>query len=95
MIPAYNKKRCDAFPFETGIHFRRRPTSFPKKIQPSLTRDSNPLGSVPVKKLWFRLWLKRAEPQLPQMMWCGNSERPHGKIERCVILDYTIELSSN
>ncbi|GFX40273.1 uncharacterized protein TNCV_4319061 [Trichonephila clavipes] len=23
MIPAYNKKRCATFPFETGIHFRR------------------------------------------------------------------------
>ncbi|GFX90352.1 hypothetical protein TNCV_3849271 [Trichonephila clavipes] len=28
MIPAYNKKRCAAFPFETGIHFRRK-TDFP------------------------------------------------------------------
>ncbi|GFY16217.1 hypothetical protein TNCV_2348621 [Trichonephila clavipes] len=24
MIPAYYKKRCAAFPFETGIHFRRK-----------------------------------------------------------------------
>ncbi|GFV59268.1 hypothetical protein TNCV_2340091 [Trichonephila clavipes] len=24
MIPAYNKKRCAAFPFEMGIHFRRK-----------------------------------------------------------------------
>ncbi|GFV04898.1 hypothetical protein TNCV_503111 [Trichonephila clavipes] len=43
MVPAYNKKRCAAFPFETGIHFRRKTDFFPEeKIQPSLTRDSNP-----------------------------------------------------
>ncbi|GFU81732.1 uncharacterized protein TNCV_3086441 [Trichonephila clavipes] len=24
MIPAYNKTRCTAFPFEMGIHFRRK-----------------------------------------------------------------------
>ncbi|GFW83071.1 poly polymerase [Trichonephila clavipes] len=28
MIPAYNKKRCAAFPFETGIHFRRKTDFF-------------------------------------------------------------------
>ncbi|GFT60418.1 hypothetical protein TNCV_4971821 [Trichonephila clavipes] len=43
MIPAYNKKRCAAFPFETGIHFRRKTAFFPEEVtQPSLTRDSNP-----------------------------------------------------
>ncbi|GFX79751.1 hypothetical protein TNCV_2746701 [Trichonephila clavipes] len=30
MIPAYNKKRCAAFPFETGIHFRRKTDFFPE-----------------------------------------------------------------
>ncbi|GFT41864.1 hypothetical protein TNCV_1667201 [Trichonephila clavipes] len=28
MIPAYNKKRCAAVPFETGIHFRRKTDFF-------------------------------------------------------------------
>ncbi|GFW37733.1 hypothetical protein TNCV_4629381 [Trichonephila clavipes] len=28
MIPAYNKMRCAAFPFETGIHFRRKTDFF-------------------------------------------------------------------
>ncbi|GFV66994.1 uncharacterized protein TNCV_356801 [Trichonephila clavipes] len=28
---AYNKKRCAAFPFETGIHFRRRTDFFPEE----------------------------------------------------------------
>ncbi|GFU09151.1 hypothetical protein TNCV_1319861 [Trichonephila clavipes] len=28
MIPAYNKKRCASFPFETGIHFRRKTDFF-------------------------------------------------------------------
>ncbi|GFX86281.1 hypothetical protein TNCV_2561631 [Trichonephila clavipes] len=31
MIPAYNKKRCAAFPFETGIHFRRETDFFPEE----------------------------------------------------------------
>ncbi|GFW13196.1 poly polymerase [Trichonephila clavipes] len=31
MIPAYNKKRCAVFPFETGIHFRRKPDFFPEE----------------------------------------------------------------
>ncbi|GFV90448.1 angiotensin-converting enzyme [Trichonephila clavipes] len=31
MIPAYNKKRCAAFPFETGIHFRRKSDFFPEE----------------------------------------------------------------
>ncbi|GFX02528.1 poly polymerase [Trichonephila clavipes] len=31
MIPAYNKKRCAAFPFETGIHFRRKNDFFPEE----------------------------------------------------------------
>ncbi|GFV83937.1 poly polymerase [Trichonephila clavipes] len=31
MIPAYNKKRCAAFPFETGIHFRRKTHFFPEE----------------------------------------------------------------
>ncbi|GFS79617.1 hypothetical protein TNCV_3187221 [Trichonephila clavipes] len=30
MIPAYNKKRCAAFPFETGIHFRRKTDFLPE-----------------------------------------------------------------
>ncbi|GFV92046.1 hypothetical protein TNCV_1894821 [Trichonephila clavipes] len=30
MIPAYNK-RCAAFPFETGIHFRRKTDFFPEE----------------------------------------------------------------
>ncbi|GFU12327.1 hypothetical protein TNCV_1952951 [Trichonephila clavipes] len=28
MIPSYNKKRCAAVPFETGIHFRRKTDFF-------------------------------------------------------------------
>ncbi|GFV00730.1 hypothetical protein TNCV_1385491 [Trichonephila clavipes] len=31
MIPAYNKMRCSAFPFETGIHFRRKTDFFPEE----------------------------------------------------------------
>ncbi|GFV84042.1 hypothetical protein TNCV_3037051 [Trichonephila clavipes] len=31
MIPAYNKKRCAAVPFETGIHFRRKTDFFPEE----------------------------------------------------------------
>ncbi|GFW90359.1 poly polymerase [Trichonephila clavipes] len=31
MIPAYNKKKCAAFPFETGIHFRRKTDFFPEE----------------------------------------------------------------
>ncbi|GFV73022.1 poly polymerase [Trichonephila clavipes] len=31
MIPAYNQKRCAAFPFETGIHFRRKTDFFPEE----------------------------------------------------------------
>ncbi|GFX73117.1 hypothetical protein TNCV_4501961 [Trichonephila clavipes] len=32
MIPAYNKMRCcEAFPFETGIHFRRKTDFFPEE----------------------------------------------------------------
>ncbi|GFW76433.1 hypothetical protein TNCV_1582121 [Trichonephila clavipes] len=31
MIPAYNKKRCAACPFETGIHFRRKIDFFPEE----------------------------------------------------------------
>ncbi|GFX19039.1 hypothetical protein TNCV_323431 [Trichonephila clavipes] len=31
MIPAYNKKRCAAFPFETGIHFRQKTDFFPEE----------------------------------------------------------------
>ncbi|GFW09141.1 poly polymerase [Trichonephila clavipes] len=31
MIPAYNKKRCAAFPIETGIHFRRKTDFFPEE----------------------------------------------------------------
>ncbi|GFV79967.1 hypothetical protein TNCV_1217351 [Trichonephila clavipes] len=31
MIPAYNKKRCAAVLFETGIHFRRKTDFFPKE----------------------------------------------------------------
>ncbi|GFX49345.1 poly polymerase [Trichonephila clavipes] len=31
MIPAYNKKRCAAFPFETGIHFWRKTDFFPEE----------------------------------------------------------------
>ncbi|GFU16384.1 poly polymerase [Trichonephila clavipes] len=31
MIPAYNKTRCAAFPFETGIHFRRKTDFFPEE----------------------------------------------------------------
>ncbi|GFV86408.1 uncharacterized protein TNCV_1469701 [Trichonephila clavipes] len=30
MIPAYNKMRCAAFPFKTGIHFRRKTDFFPE-----------------------------------------------------------------
>ncbi|GFU96408.1 transposable element Tcb2 transposase [Trichonephila clavipes] len=31
MIPAYNQKRRAAFPFETGIHFRRKTDFFPEE----------------------------------------------------------------
>ncbi|GFV04177.1 adhesion G protein-coupled receptor B2 [Trichonephila clavipes] len=31
MIPAYNKKRCAAVPFETGIHFRRKTDFLPEE----------------------------------------------------------------
>ncbi|GFX81613.1 poly polymerase [Trichonephila clavipes] len=31
MIPAYNKKRCAAFPFETGIHSRRKTDFIPEE----------------------------------------------------------------
>ncbi|GFY07079.1 hypothetical protein TNCV_4203501 [Trichonephila clavipes] len=31
MIPAYNKKRCAAVPFETGIHFRRKTDFSPEE----------------------------------------------------------------
>ncbi|GFS76478.1 hypothetical protein TNCV_1620991 [Trichonephila clavipes] len=31
MVPAYNKKRCAAVPFEMGIHFRRKTDFFPEK----------------------------------------------------------------
>ncbi|GFW12190.1 transposable element Tcb2 transposase [Trichonephila clavipes] len=31
MIPAYNKKRCAAVPFETGIYFRRKTDFFPEE----------------------------------------------------------------
>ncbi|GFT16773.1 hypothetical protein TNCV_1333841 [Trichonephila clavipes] len=31
MIPAHNKKRCAAVPFETGIHFMRKTNFFPEE----------------------------------------------------------------
>ncbi|GFW07805.1 hypothetical protein TNCV_3919381 [Trichonephila clavipes] len=31
MIPACNKKRCAAVPFETGIHFRRKTDFLPEE----------------------------------------------------------------
>ncbi|GFT91561.1 apolipoprotein B-100 [Trichonephila clavipes] len=31
MIPAYNRKRCAAVPFETGIHLRRKTDFFPEE----------------------------------------------------------------
>ncbi|GFT39022.1 hypothetical protein TNCV_3691071 [Trichonephila clavipes] len=31
MIPACNKKGCATFPFETGIHFRRKTDFFPEE----------------------------------------------------------------
>ncbi|GFX10984.1 hypothetical protein TNCV_512441 [Trichonephila clavipes] len=31
MIPAYHKRRCAAFSFETGIHFRRKTDFFPEE----------------------------------------------------------------
>ncbi|GFW73218.1 HTH_Tnp_Tc3_2 domain-containing protein [Trichonephila clavipes] len=31
MVPAYNKKRCAAVPFEMGIHFRRKTDFFPEE----------------------------------------------------------------
>ncbi|GFU13147.1 uncharacterized protein TNCV_1445561 [Trichonephila clavipes] len=42
MNPAYNKKKCAAFFSRQESITGERPTSFPKKIQPCLTRDSNP-----------------------------------------------------
>ncbi|GFS97088.1 hypothetical protein TNCV_184401 [Trichonephila clavipes] len=49
MIPAYNKKRCAAFLSRRESISGERLTSNPKKIQPRLTRDSNPdpLGFKP------------------------------------------------
>ncbi|GFU22626.1 hypothetical protein TNCV_1305001 [Trichonephila clavipes] len=46
MIPAYNKKRCAAFSFVTGIHFRRKTDFLPEEdttmsysgFEPELTR---------------------------------------------------------
>ncbi|GFS73391.1 hypothetical protein TNCV_1101301 [Trichonephila clavipes] len=31
MIPAYNKMRCAAVPFEKGIHYRRKTDFFPEE----------------------------------------------------------------
>ncbi|GFY00472.1 hypothetical protein TNCV_1665111 [Trichonephila clavipes] len=31
MIPAYNKMKCAAFSFETGIHFKRKTDFFPEE----------------------------------------------------------------
>ncbi|GFU75840.1 hypothetical protein TNCV_1652981 [Trichonephila clavipes] len=42
MIPAYNKKGCAAFLSRRESITGERLTSFPKKIQPCLTRDSEP-----------------------------------------------------
>ncbi|GFW84418.1 hypothetical protein TNCV_1132861 [Trichonephila clavipes] len=49
MIPAYNKKRCAAFPFETGIHFRRKTDFFPEEgaTMSYLNSNPNPLGYKP------------------------------------------------
>ncbi|GFX77592.1 uncharacterized protein TNCV_1752031 [Trichonephila clavipes] len=42
MIPAYNKKGCAAFFSRQESITGEKPTSFAKKIQPCLTRDSSP-----------------------------------------------------
>ncbi|GFV40440.1 uncharacterized protein TNCV_4493971 [Trichonephila clavipes] len=49
MIPAYNNKGCAAFLSRRESNTGEKTTSFPKKIQPCLTRDSspNPLGYKP------------------------------------------------
>ncbi|GFW24075.1 uncharacterized protein TNCV_4951191 [Trichonephila clavipes] len=49
MIPGYNKKRCAAFLPRRESITGERTTSFPKKLQPYLPRDSNsnPLGYNP------------------------------------------------
>ncbi|GFX76916.1 uncharacterized protein TNCV_2257791 [Trichonephila clavipes] len=49
MIPPYNKKGCAAFFSGRESIAGERPTSFQKKIQPCLTRDSNsnPFGYKP------------------------------------------------
>ncbi|GFV73209.1 poly polymerase [Trichonephila clavipes] len=46
MIPAYNKKRCAAVPFETGIHFRRKTDFFPEE---DTTKSYSGLESEPIR----------------------------------------------
>ncbi|GFW04710.1 poly polymerase [Trichonephila clavipes] len=56
MIPAYNKMRCAAFPFETGIHFRRKTDFFPEEdtaksysgFEPEPTRLQAEVLTLPV-----------------------------------------------
>ncbi|GFW94593.1 poly polymerase [Trichonephila clavipes] len=65
MIPAYNKKRCAAFPFETGVHFRRKTDFLPEEdttmsysgFEPEPTRDEAPFWlNGYVNKQNCRIW---------------------------------------
>ncbi|GFX66234.1 poly polymerase [Trichonephila clavipes] len=47
MIPAYNKKRCAAVPFETGIHFRRKTDFFPEE---DATKSYSGFESEPTRR---------------------------------------------
>ncbi|GFT52192.1 hypothetical protein TNCV_2530591 [Trichonephila clavipes] len=47
MIPACNNKRCAAFPFENGIHFRRKTDFFPEEDTTISYSNPNPLSYKP------------------------------------------------
>ncbi|GFU14487.1 uncharacterized protein TNCV_3251221 [Trichonephila clavipes] len=61
MIPEYNKKRCTAFPFETGIHFSallvewlRQQTKLPSEANPQVYVET-PLHPEKLT-VWCALW---------------------------------------
>ncbi|GFX18769.1 uncharacterized protein TNCV_3019262 [Trichonephila clavipes] len=69
MIPAYNKKVCAVFPFQMGIHYR--PTPFPKKMQPCLTRNSNPFDK-PISRNYEgseRRYFRGRFRSIPTSLW--------------------------
>ncbi|GFT86233.1 hypothetical protein TNCV_3257901 [Trichonephila clavipes] len=71
MIPAYNKKNCAAFRFETGIHFRRKTDFFPLEdtaksysgFDPEPTRLQAEAGHV------------CSHPRVPRAHQAGSSRR--------------------